>query len=360
MALEACASAPVRPAVSAARAVLLRDMRHKKPAVRASALAAARGLLREPFIKEARRLLGDPHPRVRLGAAVMLARTPQGAAVLGRLLAVKQGDVHAGALGALVRLPRAVTLAALIGHARHRHPGVRVAAINGLGEHRGEEVHKLLLTALQDRHLGVRLAAVEALGRRGPGAARAALGRVARQDDLYMALRAALALARRGKEQPLRDNLARGLAHPRWTVRAAALNAAISSRHREAAELSTRALADAQPGVRLIAARVLLSDSTARPRALRVARSDHAQACKSTADPWLCVQAAEVLALAGEGAGVTTLEHLARRGPVGQVRAAALRTILLLRPAQKLAVDALTDPDPSVRHTAAGWILGTV
>lgn len=345
--------------VALARAVVLRDLRHQDPGVRASALAAARGLAGQAIQRAARPLLEDAHPRVRLGAALMLARTPEGAAVLGRLLTSPDSGVQASALLATVRLKGAATLPALICRATHRDPGVRLAAITGLGRlKRSPKISGLLVAALEDRHLGVRLAAVESMGQQPTPAALTALGRLAGAKDPYLALRAGLALYGRGEDRPLLGALARGLAHPRWTVRAAALNAVISSQHPAASKLAARALTDTQPRVRLAAARLLLSDRATRPRALRVAFVASTLACRAgTNEALLCVQAAEVLARAGLAAGMTTLERLARQEQEVQVRAAALRTALLIRPDHRLALESLADPGPQVRLTAAGWIL---
>ena len=266
-------------------------------------------------------------PTARLGQLVQAGQVRRAAAVC-------RGGQDQRCAAALARL-------VLLRDARHQDPRVRVSA------------QKRLAEASRKR----RRAGSDAR-RRGP-VDLAALRLAARGEDPYVRLRAGRALLRRGEDQPLLDAVARGLVHRRWTVRAAALNAATSARHPVARQLAARALSDPQPAVRLAAARLLLSDREVKPRAVRVARGVYALTCGGT-DPWLCVQAAEVLARAGEARGLDTLRRLARRGKLAQVRAAALRAALLLGPDPGLALEALADDGYQVRHAAAWWILGTV
>ena len=342
-----------------ARAVLRRELHHQDAAVRASALAVARGLRGQRLDQELRRRLRDGDPLVRARAAAMLAHSSGGLAILTRLLDSPHAAAHATALRRLVRLRGAAALPLLSARVQHRQVAVRQAAIQGLGiVGRGPRELKLLLAATEDAHLGVRLAAVQALGRRPQGEVRAVLGRLCRGADPYLALHAGLALARQGDRQPLQKAVVRGLLHKRWTVRAAALNAAISAGQRMAPAQSRRALDDTRAVVRLTAARALFDDPGLRLAALGAARAVHAKACGAgRTRPWLCLQAAEIMTRAEMPAGASTLDRLFRRSGRPPLRAAALGTLLLLRRDRDLALEALADASPVVRLTAVRWLL---
>ncbi len=227
--------------------------------------------------------------------------------------------------------------------------GVRAAAAGALARIGIGNLAGLGKQALGDRVLSVRLAGVELLA-----AANSDADLVALTDDKdpMVALHAAIAVKRTNPEL-VRKAVDRALAAEEWTARAGAANMLTSALGKtDARTTAQRMLADAQVGVRLAAARVLVHTGDKEP-----ARPVFAAA---VTDPDFGVQAAADLADLGDAAGLSALSAFtmdAARTPEQRAGAASAH-----RSAHRVTpglVAALADANGVVRIEAAA-VLGAL
>jgi HEAT repeat protein len=369
-----------------ALSVLRWGLSNRDPKVRLAALQGARKTDADTLEADVARRLDDPDELVKTWAAVALSRTPAGADTLSQQLRSTNAKARAVAVGNLARiagksaiksLMRFVTdsstevraaLARGLGGVkddlvleplgrlvRDKDRGVRAAAVASLGRAGRKGGMDMVETALNDEYLGVRLAAVLAFAELGGTGVKQRLRELAWSQDLPTAYRAGAKLVGMGEDQPLLNAVAKGLVDKKWSVRAAACNAASTiKQHTVALKLVRRALRDPEPRVRAAAARAVLAqgDKTA---AARVGGLLVGLGCKSsdTELEAVCIQGAEVLLRAGDRSGLKHLEQLALKAKTAPHRREALRIALTGGALLELAVDVLPDPDADTAVAAA-------
>ncbi len=362
---------------------------HRDTEVRLAGIQGVRSSDAAPLLRDMLRRLNDPNEFVRTWAAVALSRLPQGAEVLdeqlrsssarARALAVQwvariAGDRAVAVAGGAAKDGSAEVRVAAAGALALTGPGgvepllkllgdkereVRVAAARALGELKQGSARKALAKALADDYLAARLAAAEALGKLGDARSKPALRKLASSEDLITALGAGKALARLGEVQPALDAIARAMELGDGPARVAACNAAVTLEDRVAGQLTARGLKDADPAVKMAAARAARAhgDVTA---AVRAARAVLAASCSKKAagesDGPRCLSAAELLAQEKVREGSRELKRLATAATEPALRLQALNANLRLAPEHDLAVTAVGDKDPRVSVAAAAWL----
>jgi HEAT repeat protein len=206
------------------------------------------------------------------------------------------------------------------------------------------------VAALEDPYLGARLAAVQLIAEHGDDDARARLVDLAGGDDLFVALRAASNLARAGHDR-IATPVDRAITDDSWSVRAAAVNAALDLVDRpRVLELVGRRLADPRIEVRLAAARAMIQlgvDARARPIFV--------EALDAPTDP-ARLQGARGLVRLRDPRGREALSRLCKAPSPATRSGAVLAHAQARRPTPGL-VDALADESVEVRIDAAETIL---
>jgi HEAT repeat protein len=371
-----------------ALSVIRWGMKHRDPVVRLAAVQAARETDDAALEDEMGARLGDPDEVIRTWAALALSEHRDGVDVLERQLRSSNPRARAIAVRAVGKFGGAAAVGPLARFVDDGDASVRSAAADALAVTRRREALEPLRRLLADRDPWVRADAARAISSLGlaegaavlrgaaadavPGVrlavavalcdlkdegAKATLAALAAGDDLTVALRAALRLSRLGDAQPALNAIAKALVDRRWPVRAAGCNAASSVKSAVVVALLQRALKDPVPAVQMAAARATFSRG-AQESAAATARAIFATACRTRgpASVEMCLEAAELLARAGQEDGRSTLAHLARLASPPERRLEALRAALIFVGRLTLAIDALPDPDPRVSIAAAAWI----
>jgi HEAT repeat protein len=252
----------------------------------------------------------------------------------------------ATAIGQL-RPPDARTLLAAL--LRDGDAGVRGQALYGLAALNDRTALDDVTRALEDAELGVRLAALAALAHLGHDDVSPRLLALGSGNDRYLAARAAVHLSRAGERVAALAAVSHAARDPDAAVRRAALNAVGElGDDGAAADLAATALGDANPEVRLDAARACLA--LHRPegaRAVLLALLDNVTTR---------LDAATELARLGDERGVALLRQEGR-SPVASRRARALSRLLRLPAGRDLVTGALDDSDGTIRLTAAAIVL---
>ncbi len=310
-------------------------------------------------------------------SAAVLRGYPKAPEVADQMLHAKDPAARRIAVDAVGKKVGRLALADLEKAGSDRDAGVRRIAVRWLGQLKDLDAHELLLKRLRDPDEGVRAAAATALARVGIGnladfakralddralavrlAAIDLLVAARRDDELVMlvddkapmvALAAAIELHATHPE--LGDKaLSRALASEDWTMRAGAANQAVRAVGKAAAKTYADKLAtDAEPGVRLAAARVLAqTGDRAAAIAVLVPMLDAADRG---------VQAAADLADLGDARGEVALA-IAIRDPkrTPELRAAAAYAHRSAHAVTGGLIAALTDQSPEVRIAAAATL----
>jgi len=149
--------------------------------------------------RDALTAVGAEDWRVR-GAAVRALRQSASAEDLAHLLQSLQRDhqnfaVMSSALNVLISANRDI-VPALVGLLSDPHPNLRMHAALALGELRDPQAVPALVSTLDDQDANVRFHVIEALGRLGAGAAVEPLTRIAQSGDFFLSFPAIDALAR--------------------------------------------------------------------------------------------------------------------------------------------------------------------
>lgn len=385
-------------------------MQHRDPEVRLDAVQGARKTDAAALVRDMIERMSDPDQVIRTWAAVAMSRAPQGAQALEDQLRSPNASARAIAVEQVGRIGKTKVINALIPYLADPSPQVRAAAARGLSHADDPSVVARLAPLckdpswqvqvaaaralarleraagasaveplLQSPQLAVKLAAINALAELRQKDAAAMLRKVATGGDLAAALQAGVRLAGLDEPQPVLDAIGRALKARKWETRAAACNAA--SRVKQA-ELVREALRDPEPRVRAAAARALLaSGARSAERGMRpvvkAAVALHNLACPAdtlvaatSSQPAsapasrpagspataLCVQAAELMALAAQPQGLATLLRLVQPPHPRGVRLQALELALRHRKSYDLALSLLADKDGRVAVAAAIWL----
>ncbi|MCB9556135.1 MAG: HEAT repeat domain-containing protein [Deltaproteobacteria bacterium] len=361
-----------------AKSVLWWALQHPSDQLRLDALQAVRALDASSLMRHVHARLEDPDPVVRTWAAVALSRLPTGANVLERQLTSQHRASRAIALRELGRIAQSAALptlsgcvgetdaawrsacatglgytdsdravALLIPLTRDSAPSVRHAALQAIGRLHRPSATSSVEAACNDAFLGARLAAIDALFVLDAKRAIAKLSRLAEGTSPYVALRVGVQLARQGTVQPGLNAIARGLVDRQAAVRIAALAAASQVADPVAKKLARKALRDAQPQVRLAAARAI-GDQLDTPRLRQLTE----QLCAGSLDA-LCAESITLLAGRDRALAKALLLKLLKRNTQATLRAGATASYLSRSGDMAFAVDRVADPMPEVALAAA-------
>ncbi len=218
----------------------------------AAAVAVMHGHPQAPKMAES--MLDSPDPEARAIAVDGIGRKVGRLAADDLIVASRDRDprVRAAAVRALAALRDDASAAAVLARVNDPSGEVRVAALAAASQRRLGDTSALASAALADRALPVRLAGVALLRRAG---ARERLLALRGEADRLVALQAAAAVGVDAGNEP---TLAAALADPEPVVRASAVGLAEALVGRATALPHLRvAVADAELGVRLAAARAL-------------------------------------------------------------------------------------------------------
>lgn len=299
-------------------------------------------------------LARHPDWRVRNQVALGLAQRPGGDRpfeLLGRLASDRHPAVRAGALRAIGRSRRekgerfSEAVEMLVGGLSDPAGQVRAEAASQLARLGRKVGWAWIERSSKDPELAVRLAAVRGGKKRGMPVEE--YRKLAEGKDIYVALRASVALFEKGEEEVACRVLSRAWRDPRWSVRAAALNAASSMKNsKSAVALIEKGLSADHPRVRLSAARGALNVGRLEGRAVEVLRKE-ADGARQVA-----VAAAHVLARHGKKQGAKRLGELAKSGDI-DTRIHALRALGDLRKERDAVLSAWSKGPWFVRLGAA-------
>lgn len=318
----------------------------------------------------AQRLADDDDRVVATAAIAVLRGDPTAPRAAGEMLQSEDAEARRIAVDGLGRKVGTYALADLEAAGADRDPRVRRAAFRWLGQLKDVDAIDLLARHLRDPDEAARAAAATALARIGGGnlaafattatadralAVRLAgielwvaakrpeqLAQLANDEDPLVALEAAI--ASRGDAAKA---LERAATAPAWTTRAGAANIAVRAIGKPGAiALARRLLADAEPSVRLAAARVL-AQGDARDR------SDAITTFAAALDrEELAVQAASALVSLDDPRGIAALDRLVRSAAPDQ-RVEAARAHRWITPG---LIAALADASDAVRVAAAATL----